>query len=87
MQHKEDDYELYWHLHVSELKYTGSELNDLFRFVANDEVVNIMVISLSKAVVFHPYDGGVDIVLASTKQRNLLKEKYHQWLSAHPEGF
>lgn len=84
---KDDDYELYWHLHVSEVEFTGGELNDLFRLVANDEAGNIMIICPSKGVVFHPYDGGADIVLASTKQRDLLKEKHHEWLSNHPEGF
>ncbi len=83
----DEDYEIYWHLHVSEVEFTGSELNDLFRLVANNEVGNIMVICPSKHVIFHPYDGGSDIVLASTEQRDYLKEKYHEWLSSHPEGF
>lgn len=88
VQHEEgDDYELYWHLHASEVEFTGSELNGLFRLVANDEAGNIMIINTCKGVVFHPYDGGADIVLASTKQRDLLKEKYHEWLSSHSEGF
>lgn len=87
-QHDEDDdYELYWHLHVSEVNFTGRELNSLFRLVANDEAGNIMIINPCKGVVFHPYDGGADIVLASTKQRDQLKEKHNEWLSAHPEGF
>ena len=83
----DDDHELYWHLHVSEVQFSGSELDHLFRMVANDEVGNIMIICPSKGVVFHPYDGGADIVLASTEQRDLLKEKHHEWLSVHPEGF
>lgn len=87
-QHEEDDdYEIYWHLHVCEINFTGSELNSLFRLVANDEAGNIMIINLSKGVVFHPYDGGADIVLASKKQIDQLKEKYNEWLSPHPEGF
>lgn len=84
---KDDDYELYWHLHVSEVNFTGSELNSLFRLVANDEARNIMIISPSKSVLFHPYDGGADVVLASTKQRDHLKEKHKEWLSSHPDGF
>lgn len=87
-QHEEDDgYELYWHLHVSDVDFTGSELNGLFRLVADDGVSNIMIINPNKGVVFHPYDGGADIVLASTKERDLLKEKYHEWLSSHPDDF
>ena len=87
-QHEdEDDYESYWHLHVSEVEFTGNEFNSLFRIVANDEVGNIMIICPSKGIVFHPYDGGADVVLTSTKERNHLKEHHHEWLSSHPEGF
>lgn len=87
-QHDEDDdYELYWHLHVAEIGYSGNELDDLFRLVANDETGNIMVIDPLVSMVFHPYDGGADIVLASTKQRDDLKEKHSEWLSTEPSGF
>lgn len=87
-QHEDhENYQLYWHLHVSEVRFTGCELNSLFRLVANDEADNIIIIIPSTGVVFHPYDGGADVVLKSTKQRDLLKEMYHGWLSEHPEGF
>jgi hypothetical protein len=87
-QHEnDDDYESYWHLHVSRIKFTGSEFNSLFRMVANDEVGNIMIICPSKGVVFHPYDGGADVLLATAEERDHLKEKHREWLSSHPEGF
>ncbi|MCM0148661.1 hypothetical protein KCN56_08830 [Photobacterium galatheae] len=87
VQHEEDDdIQLLWHLHVAEIEYSGYELNRLFRLIADDEVRNILIIHPSKTVVFHPYDGGADVVVVSTKQRDLLKKKYREWLSAHPEG-
>jgi len=87
-QHTEgDDGAWYCHLHVTELTYSGTELNSLFRLVANDEVDNIMLINPATGIVFHPYDGGADVVLASTKQRDQLKEKYQLWLSDHPDGY
>lgn len=87
-QHEDDDdYEMYWHLHAAGVQIDASELNSLFRLVANDEVGNIMVVNTRKSIVYHPYDGGADVVLASTEQRNQLREKYSDWLSSHPEGF
>ncbi|WP_428240761.1 DUF3885 domain-containing protein [Gynuella sp.] len=87
-QHEDDDdYESYWHLHVSEVEFTGSEFNSLFHMVANDEVGNIMIISPSKGIVFHPYDGGADVVFVSTEERDRLKEQHREWLSSHHEGF
>lgn len=87
-QHEDDDdYESFCHLHVSAIQFTGNEFNDLFRMVANDEVRNIMIISPSKGFVFHPYDGGADVVLESTEKRDQIKEKHKEWLSARPDGF
>lgn len=83
----DDDYEFYWHLHVAEIDFSGGELNRLFRMVASDEVGNVMIICPSKRVVFHPYDGGADIVLASAKERDRLKEQHREWLSSHPDGY
>lgn len=79
--------EVYWHLHVAEVTFTGREFDRLFRFVADDDVRNIMIISPAKRMVFHPYDGGADVVLATTEQRDRLKKKYDEWLSDHPDGF
>ncbi len=84
---KSYDDDVYWHLHISEITFTGRELDHLFRLVADDDVRNIMMISPAKKMVFHPYDGGADVVLATTKQRDRLKDKYHHWLSDHPDGF
>lgn len=87
-QHDEDDDEaFYWHLHAAAVGYTGTELNGLFRLVANDEVGNILIVCPTKGVVFHPYDGGADLVLASTEDRDRLKARHSAWLSSHPDGF
>lgn len=85
--YEDDEYEVYWHLHVSEVTFTGSEFDNLFRLVADDDVRNMMIISPATKLVFHPYDGGADVVLATTEQRDRLKKKYHKWLSDHPGGF
>ena len=77
----------YWHLHVAKIKQGSEELNKIFRLVAKDEVRNIFIISMDSKVVFHPYDGGADIVLATKEQRDELKYKHQDWLSKHPEGF
>jgi hypothetical protein len=78
---------VYWHLHVAEVDPMSDKLNDMFRLVADDEVRNIMFISLESISVFHPYDGGSDIVLQSVSSRDKLKENYSSWLSQHTEGY
>lgn len=86
-QHEADaNYESYWHLHASEVKFTGDELDSLFRMVANDEVGNVLIVCPGTRIVYHPYDGGADVVLASTQERDRLKEQLREWLSSHPDG-
>ena len=77
----------YWHLHVAKVAYSGTELNGLFRLVANDEVGNILILSITKNIVYHPYDGGTDVILPSSEKRDIVREKYKDWLSSHPEGY
>ena len=87
-QHEDDEeHEFYWHLHVTEVEYSGCEFNSLFRMVANEEVSNVMIISISNSMVFHPYDGGADIILESAEKRNQLKDNHNEWLSKHKDGF
>ena len=87
-EHEEDDrLVFYTHLHVAKIVFTGSELNHLFRMVADDKVGNILLVSLGENLIFHPYDGGADVVLSTDAERDQLKEKYSEWLSLHPDGF
>lgn len=81
-----DDDSSYCHLYASEVKFTANELNSLFRMIANNEVCDVMMICPNKGVVFHPYDGGIDIVLASTEERDHLKNRHSEWLPSHPSG-
>lgn len=36
--------------------------------------------------LYCPYDGGADVLLPSAAERDALKERHADWLSAHPQG-
>jgi len=36
--------------------------------------------------LYCPYDGGADVLLPSAVERDALKERHADWLSAHPQG-
>lgn len=78
---------VYWHLHVAKVQIPSEKLNTIFRLVANDEVRNVLIVLPKDRSVFHPYDGGADIIMASTEAINKLKKKHQAWLSNHPEGY
>lgn len=34
----------------------------------------------------HPYDGGADVILPDRLERDHLRNRHNDWLSAHPSG-
>ncbi|MFD1275569.1 hypothetical protein ACFQ51_40145 [Streptomyces kaempferi] len=36
--------------------------------------------------VHHPYDGGADVFLATSEERDRMRDRHGDWLSSHPSG-
>ncbi|WP_455712185.1 DUF3885 domain-containing protein [Streptomyces canus] len=34
--------------------------------------------------VHHPHDGGTDVFLATSEERNRMRDRYADWFSRHP---
>jgi hypothetical protein len=75
-----------WNLFYDELKWKENLLDNLFRFVVDDEIREIMLFSTEQNFVYHPYDGGADIICQNSVLKDKYKEKYKDWLSKHPKG-
>ena len=60
-------------------------LDYVFKAIADDEIRALMV-NMEARRVIAPYDGGVDIIAANRIERDTLKKRYSDWLSAHPKG-
>jgi len=45
-----------------------------------------MVVDSGCRWIYHPYDGGMDLILGTTEQRDQLKAEFSDWLSALPSG-
>ena len=63
------------------------ELNNILICVADWKIVNFFVVNFERQHIFAPYDGGVDIILKNSEERDEFKTKYKDWLSSHPSGF
>jgi hypothetical protein len=61
-------------------------LDEILLCVADDRITNFFVISFERNRIFAPYDGGVDVVLGDSAERNEFKSRYAKWLSEHPDG-
>ncbi|HTP08261.1 MAG TPA: hypothetical protein VMP08_08430 [Anaerolineae bacterium] len=76
----------YWHLWVCVLEWRSGRLDDLFRLIADDRVANVLIVDPEQHQLYHPYDGGADVIIASQTAREHLRLKYSQWLATHPAG-
>jgi hypothetical protein len=61
-------------------------MNDLLTMIADDVIANVLFVGVKQGFLYHPYDGGADIILASQVERDRMRSKYAAWLSKHPEG-
>lgn len=76
--------EVWWHLHVAPTSV--AELDPLLTLAADDRTEGVMVLPLDLAWAHHPYDGGMDVLLPTTADRDALRDRFSAWLSPHPHG-
>lgn len=77
----------YAHLYVSTDTWTPGLLDPLLRDVADDVTNAVIIADTGLTRLYHPYDGGADVILTSTAERDEYAQRHHDWLSRHPEGF
>jgi hypothetical protein len=77
----------YWtHVYASSASWRSGELGPLMRYVADDRTRDVILAGPDLSWLYHPYHGGADIIVASAAERDILRQRYPQWLSAHPTG-
>ncbi|MDT5028556.1 MAG: hypothetical protein QOE61_4982 [Micromonosporaceae bacterium] len=82
----EPGFESWIHLYVSQIPWSVGGLDPLLRQVADDVIANVLVADTGLRWLYHPYDGGMDVMLSSTAERDALRSRHHDWLSTHPGG-
>ena len=82
----EPGFESWMHLYVSRRPWSVGCLDPLLRQVADDVIANVLVADNDLRWLYHPYDGGMDVLLRSPAQRDALRNRHQDWLSAHPGG-
>lgn len=61
-------------------------IDSLLRDTADDKVAGILITDTRLQRVHHPYDGGADVFLATSGERDQLRDRHADWLSGHPSG-
>ena len=76
----------YIHLSVDLVSWKPGSIDPLLRAVADDEAGGVMIATQDLRRIYHPYDGGADVLLEDAAQRDRLRARHPDWLSAHPQG-
>ncbi|WP_416874348.1 hypothetical protein [Kitasatospora sp. SC0581] len=82
----EPEFRTYCHVFVERRRWRRGGLDGLLRRVADDREGGVIIAGPGLRRLYHPYDGGADVYLASTEERDRLKERHAGWLSGHPNG-
>lgn len=77
---------IYWHVFASESAWRPGGLDPVLRLVADDVIANVMILPPSCRWLFHPYDGGMDLILETPADRDRLRSSHADWLSPWPSG-
>lgn len=80
------DYPSYWHIFMAKYNWVPSVFDSILRLVADDVVANTMILSTENHWVYHPYDGGADVILNTADRRDELKAQFASWLSSSSDG-
>ncbi|MCR9201155.1 MAG: hypothetical protein NXI04_21150 [Planctomycetaceae bacterium] len=76
----------FWHVFAAEYEWRPHVFDAVLRLVAEDIVRNVLIVSETGHWIYHPYDGGADLILQTTTQRDQLRARFRDWLSARPDG-
>ena len=76
----------YWHVLASVWLWRPGVLDSILRLVADDAIRNVMILPPDCQWLVHPYDGGMDVILETSADRDHLKSTHAAWLSSRPDG-
>lgn len=82
-----DEEPIYLSIFFAPYKIKSNDLDEVLLCVADWKIVNFFVVNFENQRIFAPYDGGVDVILKNSQERDEFKLKYKSWLSNHPKGF
>ncbi|MFE7439512.1 hypothetical protein ACFU7X_03495 [Streptomyces chartreusis] len=76
----------YTHLYTDRRLWRPGTVDDILREVADDVLSGVIITDSGLTRIHHPYDGGADVILTTTSERDALRERHTDWLSSHPSG-
>ncbi|MCS3781311.1 DUF3885 domain-containing protein [Tsukamurella ocularis] len=79
---EDEEYRIWTHHYLSVVHRDGGGLPRLLRLVADELVSGVMITVPAATWVHHPYDGGADLILRTTAERDGIAGTFIDWLPA-----
>lgn len=76
----------YCHLFAVRRPWQRGCIDATLRDIADDQVAGILITDTRMQRIHHPYDGGADVFLATSDERDRMRDRHVDWLSRHPSG-
>jgi hypothetical protein len=77
-------FELPVQLYASKVSRDRTELDPFLRAVADEALSYAIIAPTDLRWLYHPYDGGADVIAPGPHDRDMLRARHSSWLSAYP---
>ena len=77
---------VFTHVYAAYTAWWDGSLDRLLSATARWETANVMIGDGRLERMYIPYDGGADVLLADSVERDVLRDRHADWLSVHPSG-
>lgn len=81
-----DGEEFWTHLYVGAVEWSEGVLDPLLNLVSEWRTSDVIVAAPSFDWLYHPYDGGADVLHSDAEVLEALRDAHRDWLSDHPRG-
>ncbi|MFD9049554.1 DUF3885 domain-containing protein [Streptomyces zaomyceticus] len=80
------EFRTYCYLFAARRPWRNGCLDKLLRDIADDKVAGVLITDTQLRRIYHPYDGGANVFLATPGERDRMRDRHADWLSSHPLG-
>ncbi len=76
----------WWHLFFDVKGWYEGILDEFILKASYEYICNLMVVDVDGRVLYHPYDGGMDLIFSEGERVPLIRSRFEAWLSPRPDG-
>jgi hypothetical protein len=80
------EFRTYCHLFATRRPWWRGCIDELLRDTADEKVAGALITDTRMQRIHYPYDGGADVFLATSEERDRMRDRHADWLSRHPSG-